>query len=305
MTIDIQVGKLLEALDRAGGLSEFVPQVDGISSEECLKAADRAERLNYIRARILQRTAGDILCVIADIRITSTGSAYLQEYRRRVPHGTGTEGSGHDGPLPTTPAYRRERRTRFMQALYERTGGSETKVVDGPSLGDELGWPRQETDDVLRYWEAERLIEYIAEEGAIVITHRGVVEVEEALRSPETPTEHFPANTIIIHGNVHGSQIQAGSPHAIQSLGSTSELSDDLLETFLAAIQCALASDRTTETQEIEGMIAVVQEQRRRPTPNNRLVHAVVASLQQIALGMASNGAWTAAVAAAHQIPHL
>ena len=45
---------------------------------------------------------------------------------------------------------RRLRRTTFMKAVYDATGGSEVQFVDGPSLGDAFSWPRPETDDIIK-----------------------------------------------------------------------------------------------------------------------------------------------------------
>lgn len=307
MTEDLYVGRLLEALDRLGGFSEMLPSVEGVSPEDLFEAADRAERRGYIDGRVTRNAAGQ-LSVIFNVRVTASGSAQLQHHRRTTTHRS-KEPAATPEDLGSTPA-RRLRRTMFMRAVYEATGSSEVHFVDGPSLGDTFSWPRSETDDIMRYWEGEGLIRYVTEEGAIAITHKGVVEIEEALAQPERATPHFAPNTIVIYGDVHGSQIQAGSPGSPQALTGdigTASTSGDVVAEFLIALRAALAAEPLTdpgESAEVEEMIDLVEAERNRPGPNRKLAATVTSALRDIALGMAASGGWAGAVALAHQLPH-
>ena len=49
----------------------------------------------------------------------------------------------------------REKRLRFMNRLYDATGGSQLASVDPYELGDELGLSREETDCVIEYLQGE------------------------------------------------------------------------------------------------------------------------------------------------------
>ncbi len=307
MTNDFGVGRLLEALDRLGGFSELLPPIEGMDSAEIFLAADRAERRGYIEGKVTRNAAGQ-LSVIFDVRVTASGTAQLQHHRRMMAHRS--EGVSAMPDIDKSTQARRLRRTMFMRAVYDATGGSEVRFIDGPSLGDNLGWPRPETDDVMRYWEGEGLIRYETEEGAIAITHKGVVEIEEALAQPESATPHFAPNTIVILGDVHSSQIQAGSPGSFQSLTGdveTAGTSDDVVAEFLIALRAALAAEplaNQRENAEVEEMIVLVEAERARPEPNRKLATTLTATLRDIALGMVASGGWAGAVALAHQLPH-
>jgi hypothetical protein len=45
-------------------------------------------------------------------------------------------------------------------------------MMDGFKLGSRLGWPDQETNDVMQYWEAEHLIEFVAVLSASLVEHQ-------------------------------------------------------------------------------------------------------------------------------------
>jgi hypothetical protein len=307
VTDDFIVGRLLETLDRLGGFSELLPSVEGVSSEDTFEAADRAERRGYINGSVTRNAAGR-LSVIFNVRITARGTAQLLHHRRTIMHQSKESSAMPD--LDGSMQARRLRRTTFMKAVYDATGGSEVQFVDGPSLGDAFSWPRPETDDIMRYWEGEGLIRYVTEEGAIAITHKGVVEIEEALAQPERATPHFAPNTIVIYGDVHSSQIQSGSPGSSQMLTSaigTDGASEDVVSEFLTALRAALVEEPLTEpgeSAEVEEMIALVEAERAQPEPNKRLTATLTNGLRDIALGMAASGGWAGAVALAHQLPH-
>lgn len=304
---DLGVGRLLEALDRLGGFSELLPPIEGVSSEETFLAADRAERRRYIEGTITRNAAGQ-LSVIFDVRVTASGTAQLQYHRRMMAHRSEEASAMPD--LDKSTHARRLRRTMFMRAVYDATGGSEVRFIDGLSLGDGLGWPRPETDDVMRYWEGEGLIRYVTEEGAIAITHKGVVEIEEALGQPERATPHFAPNTIVIYGDVHGSQIQAGSPGSFQTVTGdvgTAGTSEDVVAEFLTVLRAALVAEPLAdpgENAEVEEMIVLVEAERARPEPNRKVAATLTGVLRDIALGMTASGGWAGAVALAHQLPH-
>lgn len=278
-----------------------------MSSEESFLAADRAERHGYIEGKVTRNAAGQ-LSVIFDVRVTISGTEQLHHHRRTMAHRSQEVSAMPD--LERSTQARGLRRTMFMRAVYDAADGSEVCFIDGPSLGDGLGWPRPETDDVMRYWEGAGLIRYVTEEGAIAITHKGVVEVEEALAQPERATSHFAPNTIVIYGDVHGSQIQAGSPGSLQTLAGdigTAGTGEDVLTEFLTALRSALAAEPLTdpgENTEVEEMIALVEAERARPAPNRKLAATLTGALRDIALGMAASGGWAAAVVLAHQLPH-
>lgn len=92
---------------------------------------------------------------------------------------------------------RKRKRFQFLRHLYEATEGDELAFVNDQELGNELGFTRDETDQVVRYLEGEHLIETVTFGGNISITHQGIVEVEKALSKPDQPTQYFPPVNVI------------------------------------------------------------------------------------------------------------
>jgi hypothetical protein len=200
-----------------------------------------------------------------------------------------------------------QRRTQFIHRIYEEAQGSEAKVIDGPQAGDTFGWPRQETDDVMRYWEGEGLIRYVAEEGAICLTHGGIVEIERAGSNPEVATPHFAPHSVIIVENMNNSQIQTGTIGSTQASSSWAGVDDDTIREFLRTFRSALIESplsNSEDGEEVAQLLTLADEELQRELPNKRHLRSLLGSLREVALGMAGSGAWTAVVALAHQLPH-
>lgn len=78
---------------------------------------------------------------------------------------------------------REHKRHQFLHRLYNVTSGdTRTVVKTWEHVGGELGFTKRETDRITRYLEGEGLINFQAQQGAICITHRGIVQVEEDLK---------------------------------------------------------------------------------------------------------------------------
>lgn len=107
---------------------------------------------------------------------------------------------------------KRAQRLKFLHRLYEVTDGALHTGVVMWELGAELGFSREETESVCDYLEGEGLADSIALGGTIGITHRGVVEVEEAISHPGEPTRYFPAAQVVFNvQSINNSQVQVGS----------------------------------------------------------------------------------------------
>lgn len=110
----------------------------------------------------------------------------------------------------------RKKRFQFLKYLYDITGGNEHRYVSMWDIGQTLGFDREDTSRIVQYLSGEYLLEHKYLGGGIGITHHGVVEVENALSSPDTPTHYFPPVNVINVGTMIGSTIQQGSPEATQ-----------------------------------------------------------------------------------------
>lgn len=80
-------------------------------------------------------------------------------------------------------------RYQFLKKLYDVTEGNESSCVSMLELGNKLGFSQNETDIIVQYLVEEDLVKYFVMTGGIVITHWGVMQVEEALSNPDKSTQ--------------------------------------------------------------------------------------------------------------------
>jgi hypothetical protein len=152
-----------------------------------------------------------------DVDVTKNGS---DKYVTVVIHGALPPALREVGvwPRAATPLEeKRRRRLAFMERLYQRADGERGERASSTEIGAELGWSDDETFKIVRYLIDEGLIERPAMGPSVGLTHAGVREMEEALGNPHRATEHFPPiSVIVVHGDVVGSQLQAGASRSSQ-----------------------------------------------------------------------------------------
>lgn len=114
------------------------------------------------------------------------------------------------------------KRYDLLQKLYRAVSGSQSKIIDFPSFAIEHGAGRQEADDILDYFLGERLVDLVADEGAVTLSHRGIVEIEQSMTNPNVSTEHFSTQVIQhFHGSVGAVQNAAHSTANVnQNIGA-------------------------------------------------------------------------------------
>jgi hypothetical protein len=184
----------------------------------------------------------------------------------------------------------REKRLRFMNRVYDATGGSQLAFVDGHELGDELGLSSEETDRVIEYLKGEQLLAY-AGLGGISITHLGVLEVERALSNPKQETEHFPPAINVIHvGQMHGSQIQQGTIHSKQRGQFLSEADREPLRELLDTLRAVLPEAGLSEEdhRQAEAELATVEAQLGAPRAKRSFIRASLETVRDLLEPIAS-----------------
>jgi len=124
--------------------------------------------------------------------------------------------------MPDTVAEKSLKRFQLLKNLYDETDGDRLSRISIWEAGESVGLDRQETRKAYDYLVNEGLVKASAMNGGASITHAGIIEVEQAEKAPQQPTEHFPANTAIhIHGNVTGSALQVGNTGSTQTANIT------------------------------------------------------------------------------------
>jgi hypothetical protein len=100
---------------------------------------------------------------------------------------------------------RQKNRWLMLRKVYEKTGGrAEMFNVNMYEVGKELGWERDKTEATYDYLQGEGLLTVRNVGSNIVLTHKGVKEVEQAESNPEKPTLHFPPHIV---NNIYGDNI--------------------------------------------------------------------------------------------------
>lgn len=122
-----------------------------------------------------------------------------------------------------------EDRFQILKKLFDITEGrASMHSLDIREVGKELGMDENRTFSAFEYLIGENLAVWMALGGFGTITHRGVKEVEQALRGKETP--HFPAGIVVVSGtNVQVIQGQGNTTNmqiTQQDNGATAKLEE-------------------------------------------------------------------------------
>ena len=173
-----------------------------------------------------------------------------------------------------------------MRTLYEFTGGDESEPCNADSVLTTADVARDDRA-LLDFLEGEGLIRTRRNAGGnaylIQITHPGVVEVEQALASPNEPTQHFaPINSITIMGNVSGGQIGIASGDLTQTAmynGSQSDSVKAWLEEYRAALPGLDDGLRLVAKQQLDQAMAEIDK----PDAHPGLIGGLLTSLKSFA----------------------
>jgi hypothetical protein len=190
---------------------------------------------------------------------------------------------------------KRAQRLAFMQRLYERTDGELLEEIPVETLADDLGWDLRTANSVFDYLVDEGLAECPGLGGGASITHEGVREVERALSEPDRPTEHFPpAVTVHFHGDVVGSQVQAGTVRSSQHQVALVETQREDIARFVSQLRAALGDGRVDLAMRAEGeaSLVAVEAQLNLDKPNSGMLREGLRSLRAIAENLIASGIW-------------
>jgi hypothetical protein len=193
---------------------------------------------------------------------------------------------------------RKADRLRVMNEFFDVASGSERVIIGTEAVCTQLGLSDQEMADACSYLEGEGLIRPMPGLWSrpfphrIQLTHWGIIEVEEPREHPETPTEHFPPLSTVIHfyGDVIGSPIQAGSPGATQTT-TVGDLNLELVREVVDQYEkdeAALGLD-ASKVEEARAEIRTIRAQLDSPRPKPVVVRESLTSLRAIVEGAAGS----------------
>lgn len=142
---------------------------------------------------------------------------------------------------------KRAERAAFMRALYNLTDGHEQELALASDVFAAAKLPIPSDGGVrglLTYLEGESLINVHWTIGTsnphLMIRHLGVTEIERLLAAPDAATEHFPPVSqvnVFVQGNMHNSNIAAGSSHVNQKVSVTGPEAIDWARRVIVAVQ--------------------------------------------------------------------
>jgi hypothetical protein len=177
------------------------------------------------------------------------------------------------------------RRFQFLLKLFELSNGNELFDINAFELGDQLGFPQDETNRIFDYLLGENLIQHVASTH-IAITHYGIKEIEIALTKPDEPTTYFPPVNIVHVEKMIGSQIQQGTTQSTQvSSYSFTDLDD--VRKFIYELKGQLNSlqlDKTNLAQ-AKSDIKTIENQVKSPRPKSIVLLECLKSLRTILEG--------------------
>ncbi len=145
-------------------------------------------------------------------------------------------------------------RFKFLNHLYELSGGDEMKDYKQSEIGQDLGFDEQLTGLIGQYLKNEGLIEYHAFGPMIGITHDGVNEIEDALSNPDQSSQYFPPVVNIISINhMEGSQIQQGTTQSTQTQSLDINNKNDIHD-FIEMLKVKIPELNLSEGDKLESL---------------------------------------------------
>ena len=204
--------------------------------------------------------------------VTETG----RQYARRLQ-------SGDSGEVQKRITERQERRLKFMKQLHEATDGSTVKSAGANAfdIGQALGFSDEMTRDVISYLLGKGLIESPFGASTFKLTHRGLVEFEEAVLHPDKPTEHFPAVNLLYVQNMIGSQVQQGT-HASTMTGTFGTTDKELLRQFVTMLKTETATLPLSveDRAEMQSDVTTIEAQMLSSRPKHPIIAASLSAIK-------------------------
>jgi hypothetical protein len=186
----------------------------------------------------------------------------------------------------------RAQRFAYLRAVYDASEGNERAMVPMREIGETLGFDYRLSDKIVTYLDGEGLLKWAAF-GLVSLTHWGLKEVEEALSSPEDPTEHFPPYIItqnyINIGTMTHSQIQQGTIASSQNIdGSQAEALRSLVADVRTLARGLELLDE--DAAELEADLTTAEAQLGSPRPKPAVLREALSSTRSILEGIAAIG---------------
>jgi DNA-binding Lrp family transcriptional regulator len=163
-------------------------------------------------------------------------------------------------------------RLEYLTEVYNLSQGNTRRFLSKFEIGNRLGISPEEVYNIVQYFKAEGLLEEpdimarsraAGETVRISITHKGIKEIEQALKHPDKPTKYFSRPSVIL--NISGGTF-TNSPFQVASRNSTQNLK-------IAANNLAEIKQLVTELKEIQNNPNLPREIKEELEANTRILH--------------------------------
>ena len=184
-------------------------------------------------------------------------------------------------------------RFKFLHYLWDSTGGDQNKRMLIRQVSEPLKLDEKEARTIVQYLAGESLIVVTTHgfnvpsylDASLYITHKGIVEVEQILSKPESPTQHFPPSVVnyINVGTMTNSNIAQASHDAYQNITLNEDVKSNLtalIDTLKEILnkQCLYA-----EQQEIlKSDVSTLESQINSPRPKTGIISDCLSSAKGI-----------------------
>lgn len=187
----------------------------------------------------------------------------------------------------------KKQRFQFIHQLWQLTGGDQTKRVLVRQISEPLRLNENEASVIVQYLHGEKLLEITTHgfnvprylDASLYIKHKGVIEVEQALLKPESPTTHFPASVVnyINVGTMTNSNIAQASSHASQTITISHDTKKDILEiTNLLKEFLDKQELQQDQRDELRSDISTIKSQLDSPKPKVGILSESLSSVKNI-----------------------
>jgi len=171
---------------------------------------------------------------------------------------------------------RQKQRYQMLRELYQRVGTHECLVEDFLGIAQRLGIDREAAEAVLLYLEGESLLERVNQGQSILMTDKGVFEVEQSLSHPNESTEHFSALTIHSYAPAHS--IGTKAPSVVTAAQESRQNQAELLQ-LIDALRQSISALPAEQRQEANEYLADLQAEVTAPTPKLSRLKATLIAL--------------------------
>lgn len=187
----------------------------------------------------------------------------------------------------------KKQRFQFLHHLWQVAGGDQSKRVLIRQISEKLGLNENEARVIVQYLHGEELLEITTHgfnvpsylDASLYIKHKGIMEVEQALSKPESPTSHFPASVVnyINVGTMTNSNIAQASSGANQSITISQQAKQDLVDLVNTLKEFLDRQElQQDKRDELRSDISTIESQLESPKPKTGILSESLSSAKGI-----------------------